>query len=66
MTAILDSDRVSFDILSFEVAKLFSGVSSMEDLCKAMGMYSALIEGCGWSVEEYDEELLSRIDSDWE
>jgi hypothetical protein len=57
--------KMAFEKVSFEVAKLFAGIASTEDLLKAMRVYTALVEGCGWSMEEYDEEMLRRIDEEW-
>ena len=59
---MLSNSRIPFEIVALEDAKIFL----IADIELAMEMYYNLLDACGWSILEYEKELLSRIDKDWE
>lgn len=58
--------KVAIDIVMVEDAKIFANVKTPEDMEQAMAEYNALLEGCGWTREEYERLLLNRVDSQWD
>jgi hypothetical protein len=61
--------RIAYEIVAVEAEKLFNKVVSarnQEEVFQKYKDYTDYLEACGWSVAEYDQEQLKRIDTDWE
>ena len=58
--------KVSLEVVMIEDAKIFANVKTTEDMEQAMNEYHALLEGCGWSKEEYERLVLNRVDREWD
>jgi hypothetical protein len=57
--------RIDFNILLVEYSKLSSKEDVLLDLFSLIEKQEILIEASGWSIKEFEEELLLYIDSGW-
>lgn len=55
--------RLSFDIVALEDAKIFSSSGKIED---AWYGYLVMLQVFGWTHQGYCNELLKRIDREWQ
>lgn len=51
--------------VSFDIVVALDEQSMCIDVNTAMLQYIDLLNVCGWTQEEYEKELLSRIDKEW-
>jgi hypothetical protein len=58
--------QVPFEIVALLDAKLFSSLNNELEIVSALDQYYLILEVCGWSVQEYEKELLKRIDKEWD
>lgn len=58
--------KVSFDTVALEDAKIFAKAKTKEDLQQAMIEYDALLNACGWTKQEYEMILLTRVNGQWD
>jgi len=58
-------DRIPFALIALADANSFvsNAIANADD---AMTTYHALIEGCGWTIQDYETTLLSSIDVEWD
>lgn len=64
----LDMPKLPFELISAEANKLLDkAISSKteEEIHEAYDIYMAFLEAAGWSVAEFDDEALKRIDEGW-
>ncbi len=60
--------RTSFEIVSYYADMYFiKYVSSSNEYSSFyLDVYFNYIKSCGWSIEEFDAELLRRINNSWD
>lgn len=60
--------RTSFEIVSYYADIFFIKyvTSSLEESFFYEDLYHIYIKSCGWSSEEFDAELLRRINNSWD
>lgn len=64
-----NTNRIAYEIVAVEAEKLFNKVVSarnQEEVFQKYKDYTDYLEACGWSVSEFDAEMLKRINQDWE
>lgn len=60
--------KLPFDLISAEANKLLDKAifgRTEEEVHEAYETYVAFLEASGWSVPEFDDEALRRIDEGW-
>ena len=61
--------RIHYELMEDLVLDIVSlmAVSSNEECTDALhALYIDYLSECGWTEQEFDQEILSRIDSSWE
>jgi len=61
-------NRIPFEIVFIEADRLIClmAESSMEMASYYLDQYNLYIESCGWTNQEFDNELLKLIDNSWD
>lgn len=60
--------RISYDVMAPQAEVLFQKVVAArtpEEMDARYKDYITYIEACGWTVQEYDNEQLKRVDMGW-
>lgn len=55
--------KISFELIAYEMTKIFQRKNL--SLAQKLELVDDFVEACGWSKEEFDEELLKHVDKDW-
>lgn len=64
----LNMPKLPFDLISAEANKLLDRAllaKTEEEVHEAYNTYLAFLEASGWTVPEYDQEFIKRIDQGW-
>lgn len=61
--------RIPYEIVAPEAEKLFNRLldnfNDMDLFEEYEEVYVTFIQACGWTLQEYNEEQLKRIDGGW-
>lgn len=57
------SSKISFEMILYEMKKIFN-LKNLS-LVEKLELIDEFVEACGWSKEEFDQELLKHVDKDW-
>lgn len=64
----MTNNKIDYDLMTVEAEKLFAKVAaggSQEEVFAKYKDYTDYIKACGWTVSEYDQEQIKRIDAGW-
>lgn len=63
------TNRVPYEVMAPVAEKIFQGVvaaHSQEEMATHYEKYADFIQGCGWTVAEYDSEQLKQMEASWD
>ena len=65
----MSHDKLPFEIMEIEVNKFLDHLESITDFNEYFvykrETYIQYVEACGWTVKEFEQEYLRRIDIGW-
>jgi|HubBroStandDraft_5_1064220.scaffolds.fasta_scaffold716529_1 hypothetical protein len=60
--------KIPYEIVAVTSEKIYNKVlfaRTQDEIIQAHREHKEYLEACGWSVEEFDLEMLRRIDQNW-
>jgi hypothetical protein len=60
--------RIPYDVIAIEADRLIIKMviaSSREESFHYWNLYLEYIAACGWTNQEFDQEMMRRIDKNW-
>lgn len=61
--------KIPYEIVEVEASKILQRMLSAQDSIESSNIqeeYFQYLNACGWTLEEYDQELMKRVDADWD
>ncbi len=61
--------KIPYEIVEVESSKILQRMLSAQDPAESSKIqeeYFQYLNACGWTLEDFDQELMRRVDADWD